>query len=440
VVHQVRPGEREPTGAETLYSEPVAFFVPFTFPLEAIEAADATRLLDGEPDDWGDVGGPPGAVEEAKDPAGVSHGELAVVPWDGPVLGAKPLQVDGLLPHGEGYEPADRWVAIGVPADLAQELSPAEPEPDYVTLAAVGDMMFARTVADGIATDGPDYAFDEAERLLEADITFGNLECVLSDRGTPADKGYTFAGDPSVAEALADAGFDVLSVANNHSMDYGPDAFLDTLDHLEDAGVAYAGGGEDDTAARQPAIVEAGGLRIAFLAYGAFFEEPSFPIAMQEAAPGQPGIAWGDLDEVTEDVAAASEAADVVVVSMHSGYEYTPELWQTQIALARTAVDAGAALVLGSGPHVLQGIEYYNDGVIAYSLGNFVFDFDEQDRAVPGMPSALSGVLVAALDEDGVRGIEFRPAFIAETRPAPAGEEADRVYDWFYPLVDALGG
>jgi poly-gamma-glutamate synthesis protein (capsule biosynthesis protein) len=221
-------------------------------------------------------------------------------------------------------------------------------------------------------------------------------------------------------------------------MDYGPDAFMDTLDHLEDAGVAYVGGGRDDAAAREPAIVEVEDLAVAFLAYGAYFEEASFPISLQEAAPGQPGIAWGDLDEVAEDVAAAKDRADLVVVSMHSGYEYTPELWQTQVDLAHTAIDSGAALVIGHGPHVLQGIEYYGDGVIAYSLGNFVFDFDHQDEAVPGKPSALSGVLVAALDEDGVRGLEFRPAFIEENRPEPAGTAAGAVYEWFYPLVDAL--
>jgi poly-gamma-glutamate capsule biosynthesis protein CapA/YwtB (metallophosphatase superfamily) len=439
VVLDVPPGAESSSNAAAIYAQPVALYVPFTFRLEGVDLQGALGLLDGSVTEWAAVGGPATPVESTPTADHLSTGQVAALSWDGPHLRAKTLAVDGLLPTDAGYPLADRWVILDAPKELAAALTIPAAGPDYITVAAVGDMMFARTVGEGVAANGPGYPFGLLHGLLNADITFGNLECVLSDRGTPADKGFTFEGDPAVAGALAKAGFDVVSVANNHSMDYGPDAFLDTLANLDTAGIERAGGGQDSTAAHTPAILEAHGLRIAFLAYGAFVEEASFPIALQKATDTSPGIAWIDPGVVAKDVAAARRVADIVVVSMHSGLEYTSGLWQTQIDVAHEAIDAGAALVLGSGPHVLQGIEYYGDGVIAYSLGNFIFDFDDQDRAVPGMPSAHSGVLVASLDAKGVRGLEFRPAVIAENRPEPAPpDEAPAVYDWFYPLVDAL--
>jgi poly-gamma-glutamate synthesis protein (capsule biosynthesis protein) len=159
------------------------------------------------------------------------------------------------------------------------------------------------------------------------------------------------------------------------------------------------------------------------------------------AGPGRPGVYWCDPEQVAADVRAAREGADLVVLSMHAGFEYTESPNELQRAVAHAAIDAGAALVLGGHPHVLQGVEYYGDGVIIYSLGNFIFDVDAADRAQPGLPSLLSVVFLVTLDREGVRGIEFVPVVHdqAENRPVPAeGGDAYRVLDRLYRLTDAL--
>src|SRR5262249_21692918 len=160
-----------------------------------------------------------------------------------------------------------------------------------------------------------------------------------------------------------------------------------------------------------------------------------------EAGPSSPGVAWGDPEAVRRDVAAARAQADIVIVAMHSGNEYTAPPNPTQRDLAYAAIDAGAALVLGAHPHVLQGIELYRGAPIVYSLGNFVFDLDDDDRRAPGLPSVLTGVLRVRIGRDGVHGLELRPAQIdqRELRPVPVtGAAARAVYDRIYPLTDAL--
>lgn len=436
LVAPIEPGAALPEDADVILSQPEALLVPFTFPVEDVSKADAEGLASGDVATWTDVGGPSLEVVDETDPSAVEPGDVLVEPWDGPLRGLKPLKVGGVMPGADEYALAERWVAVGAPEGALDSL-PAPETRNYVTIAAVGDMMFARTVGDSIAASGPDYPFEEVAGLLDADVTFGNLECVLSDNGEPAPKGFTFSADPDVAEGLVDAGFDVVSQANNHSLDYGRKALEETLQTLDQAGLKAVGAGDDAEEAHKPVIVKARGLKIAFLAYGAFYEEPSFPRSEQEAGENTAGIAWGDPDTITADVQAAASEADVVIVSLHSGIEYTSELSDAQVTAAHTAIDAGADAVLGSGPHVLQGMEYYDGGFIAWSLGNFIFDFDEQDRAVPGMPSQLSGVLTLAVDGDGVRGVTFEPLVIDENRPRPAGDDAQRVYDWFYPLVDA---
>jgi poly-gamma-glutamate synthesis protein (capsule biosynthesis protein) len=144
---------------------------------------------------------------------------------------------------------------------------------------------------------------------------------------------------------------------------------------------------------------------VAFLAYVDAPAEGSFRRETWEAGPGQPGVAWLDLEEMTADIRAAREAADAVVVLLHFGREFYPEPTETQRAQARAAVDAGAALVLGSHPHVLQEVERYGAGLIAFSLGNFVFDgFDP--------PSNTSAILRVELSAAGAGEYELLPVEI----------------------------
>lgn len=261
--------------------------------------------------------------------------------------------------------------SIIVPAP-GEVTSPAaiEPGPAALQLAAVGDIMLGGSAVPELRREGYDYPFLLVQPILrQADVVFGNLEGPLTDAGQAApDKRYVFRSPPAkVAPALAAAGFTVVSLANNHTMDYGVEGLKQTMAALDEAGIQHTGAGMNLQEARRPAFVKSGDYTLGFLAYSLTFPESFW-------AQGQrPGTAFGHASHVRADVAAARDQADVVVVSFHWGREATTELRDYQSKLAHAAIDSGASVVLGHHPHILQGIEYYKHGIIFYSLGNFVF-------------------------------------------------------------------
>jgi poly-gamma-glutamate synthesis protein (capsule biosynthesis protein) len=268
-----------------------------------------------------------------------------------------------------------------------------------------------------------------ADALRRADVAFANLDSPITQGGVPANKDYVFRAPALAVGGLREAGIDVVSLANNHALDYGLDGLFETLALLGAGGIVHTGAGADVSAARQPALVTAKGLRLAFLAYVNTPDESvsGFSVAATAATPDGAGVAWATPEAVAEDVAEAVRQADAVVVSLHTGFEYREEANDLQVRLAHAAIDAGADLVLGHHPHVLQGIEEYGAGLIAYSLGNFVFDFDAADYAQPGLPSSLSLVLRVHLGPEGVLGYDFLPVVTGEADGRPrlvAGEEA----------------
>lgn len=224
-------------------------------------------------------------------------------------------------------------------------------------------------------TNGYDYPFLLlGNNLTTPDITFGNLECPLSDRGSKLlNKSVCFRGDPEAAYYLKKYGFDVMSVANNHSLDYNEAAFLDTLDNLRQAGIQPVGGGEDITAARQPVIFDINGIKIGFLAYTNFADTYYYPRSFK-ATDTRCGVAPLDEDMMYEDVSTLSRMVDIVVVSLHWGTEYDSTPSSKQRRIAHNLIDRGADVIIGHHPHCIQGLEKYNNGLIAYSLGNFIFD------------------------------------------------------------------
>ncbi len=296
------------------------------------------------------------------------------------------------------------------------------PPGGVVRIAAVGDVMLARAVGEAIAIQGAAAVFAAvAAPLTAADIAFANLEVALTERGTAAHKDFTFRAPVSSADALARAGFDVVSVSNNHSLDYGPDGLADTLAALQARGIVATGAGSTLADALRPATFTAQGLRIAVLAFASFDNDSvtGFRARSFAATPTTAGIAWAEPDAVRDAVARAKTAHDVVIVSMHWGHEYQDEISPEQRDLAYAAVDAGATLVLGSGPHVFQGWEARNGTLIVYSLGNFVFDLDQYDRVFPDLPSTLSMVFQAELTKNGVRSAGFVPVVTDEVTGFP---------------------
>lgn len=244
------------------------------------------------------------------------------------------------------------------------------PMPQSVSLLFVGDIMLSRSVgALMLEQDDWFWPFRQiASVTAEADLAFANLETTVSNRGTASGCGFCFRADPRSLQGLAVAGFDVVSVANNHIWDYGADAFVDTLMHVRAMHIDPVGGGSNLAEARAPVIREVRGTRIAYLAY-----TDLLPLSAG-ATLHTPGVNRYDPVRMQEDIAAARQLADVVIVSFHTGDEYHLAHNAKQERIYHAAIDAGADLVVGHHPHVVQEVEHYRGGWIAYSLGNFIFD------------------------------------------------------------------
>ena len=254
-----------------------------------------------------------------------------------------------------------------------------------IIIILVGDIMLNRGVKYKIEKEGnSNFKFPFLKilsELNEADILFGNLEGPISERGKKVGSIYSFRNDPKVIEGLTFAGFDVLSLANNHAFDYGREAFEDTLKRLKEAGIEYLGAGFNEKEAYSPIIKEVNGTKIAFLAY------TNLGSPYWKATGISSGIAridWENLEEIKKDIENVKSQVDILIVSLHSGEEYQKTPTQFQIEFSRMAVEAGADLVVGHHPHVVQPIEKYKEGYIAYSLGNFVFDQSFSEETMRG--------------------------------------------------------
>ncbi len=270
--------------------------------------------------------------------------------------------------------------------------APSDASGGPVTLLLGGDLLLDLAVGRTLAAEGAARTFagwlDLRDRWGPA-LGFANLESPVSDVGEAlSGKRYTFRAEPPAAPALREGGFEVVSLANNHALDFGTAALLDTLARLSAAGVTAVGAGADVGEAYAPRIVRAGGADLAFLAFTDTFAVPVAHREMWGAGADRPGTALlTERARVLEAVAAArGSGADIVVVSVHWGYEYVRRPAPAERALARDIIDAGADLVVGHHPHVTQGLEIYRGRLILYSLGNLLFDSEKSpDRAVAAL-------------------------------------------------------
>ena len=268
-------------------------------------------------------------------------------------------------------------ISIAAPLQgLPYEASKAE----GIILAAAGDVMLDRGVATAMLKHGESWPFSAVSDILKAaDIAFVNLETSVSDRGRRMPgKGIWFRTKPERLGLLKSAGIDIVSVANNHIMDYDEISLLDTMSHLDDTGIAYVGAGTDLTSARMGKVITSGGVKVGFLAYSDFHDIfwSFFYTRAFAAGENRPGMAPALIWMMQEDISRMKRAADFVVVSVHWGQEYMRMPEKAQIDRAHAAIEAGADIVLGHHPHVLQPFEAYKGGLIFYSFGNFVFDQD----------------------------------------------------------------
>ena len=273
-------------------------------------------------------------------------------------------------------------------------------EPDYVTLTFAGDIMLDRGVRNSVNKNfGGDYSalFEKLKILKKSDIVFANLEGTASDKGKDIGNLYSFRMDPEIIPALRGAGISIVSVANNHVGDWGREAYIDTLARLRENEIAYTGGGSL-LEAENPTIIEKNGMKIGYLGFSDV--GPSW----MEVTEDNMGLLLASNPDFDKIIQNASKKVDYLVVSFHFGEEYKTKHNARQETLAHRAIDAGAKLVIGHRPHVVQDAEVYSPksctqsscaGFIAYSLGNFIFD---QKFSVPTMEGML---LEITLNKDG---------------------------------------
>ena len=346
---------------------------------------------------------PGGAVTPLDaDPAG----QVASVSYRDPMSGVRRCVLAGaaLLLAGCGADsPAPRADRPASPSRTPAERSspaPAAPaptlheQPPTTRLLVVGDIMLGRGVAVPGAPVSPLRFM--ADRIGSADLAVGNLESTLSDAGPPQQPGDdSFAAPPGTLPGLERLGFDAMSLANNHLGDFGVPVMLDTVDRIRASRIVPFGAGAGLAAASRPAVLEHDGVRFGFLGFNAIGETP-------RAAPGSPGalsvrmpprtgpLQQPDLDHVTGIVERLDRRVDVVVVLPHWGDQYVHAPEPVQSLVGRALVRAGADLVVGGHPHVVQGLEPVGEAVVAHSLGNFVFDMDFLDDTLEGVTLAAT--------------------------------------------------
>lgn len=306
-----------------------------------------------------------------------------------------------------------------VPARQEEQVQEPETQQD-VTVVFSGDILLSSYVLNNYEKSGINGILSEElqSEMQNADITMVNEEFPFSNRGTQAqDKQFTFRVDPGYVKILQEMGIDVVTVANNHALDYGTDALSDTFQTLDNAGIAYVGAGDNLERASQPYVIKAGGKTFGFLAASRVIPEVSWNIDNRQ--PGM--LCTYDSAELCNAIQKAKETCDYVVVYVHWGIERenTPQDYQRQ--LGKAYIDAGADMVIGAHPHVLQGIEYYNGKPIVYSLGNYIFNQEinstvllkttitpENETTLQLIPAYASGAKTQKMQgEDGAQLYQF---------------------------------
>jgi len=319
-----------------------------------------------------------------------------------------------------------------------------------VRIKAVGDIMLGRLVGKKILLTNPDFPFCLiSNELTEADITIGNLETPVCDNSYKSyKKEFSFKASTNVIHGLKNAGFNILNLANNHIMDYGEKALAETITNLNDKEILTVGAGENLVEATKALIININDVCIGFL---------SFTYAWP-AKKNKPGCAPIDKKLISKLVHSVSDKTDVVIVSIHTGLEYVNIPSRENIALFRSIVDMGADLVLGHHPHTIQGIEKYKNGLIAYSLGNFIFDtpdykirelsytktavnyYSKKPLKINDKCSLIGMILDCTFDKNGVKSFNIIPTQINDQFQAEkmSAQESKKVIEHINSISEKL--
>lgn len=278
-------------------------------------------------------------------------------------------------------------------------------EEEPIKIIFVGDIMLSRSVGREMEKrDDYLYPFRSvAEEIQKADLAFGNLEGPISARGNNQGSIYSFRADPKTVDGLTFAGFDVMSLANNHIWDWGRLALEDTFTILREKGIDAVGAGRNEAEANAPVIREVNGTKIAFLAYTNLY------LKSLQARSSSTGISNSEKENIIAQIRKLNNEVDVIIVSFHWGDEYQTMVNPAQRELAQAFVGAGADLVVGHHPHVIQEVEKYGEGWIAYSLGNFVFDQSFSQETMKGL------AVIATIKDKRIVDLEEKQVMISNT-------------------------
>lgn len=341
-----------------------------------------------------------------------------------PELVAEPDGETGEKDASEGKESEN-----DLSGESHQEVDASEENPDLesgtseqerVVISFGGDTLFSGKVENKLKQAGYDYPYKHVKDLfLQDDLTVLNLETPVTEGGTPEEeKTFAFKSSPKALPEMVRAGVEAVNLANNHILDQGVEGLLDTLEHLSEAGVLHVGAGKNSKEAFAPVYVERNGIRIALCGF-------SRVIPRKEWAAGKgPGVAATyDSTQAVKTIEEARDQADLVLVVVHWGKERTVELEKHQTELAHAYIDAGADLVIGGHPHVLQGLESYKGKWIAYSTGNFIFTKSKDPNTWE------TAVFQASCSKAGDCELKLVPYRTEVGQPVPMNE-AERTQLW----------
>jgi len=305
-----------------------------------------------------------------------------------------------------------------------------------VTLTAVGDVMLGSGVEALIKQCGAEYPFQHVATILKnSDITFANLESPLTNEHNKAVWDYTKILDkpieidgkvfssvyckatPDAVKGLTYAGFDIVSIANNHIMDYGATGLFDTIKALSECNIKFVGAGKNINDARKPVILHVKDVKVGFLAYSDVYI----------ASKKRPGVA--PIKYIENDVEKLKDDVDIIIISIHSGMDIVDYPLPNEIQMMHSIIDSGADLILRHHPHVVQGIEHYKKGVIVYSLGNFVFDYTIDPLWKDLTKARESMIFRCELSKDGIVEAEIVPVVINNhfQPEIPSGDDKNRI-------------
>lgn len=307
--------------------------------------------------------------------------------------------------------------AVSLTRSLPRAVSDAPPEAASNRLLFGGDVMLSRHVGH-LARARHDPALPLrglAAVLASADLAFVNLESPFSDKGKTVEAGMIFKSEPEMIGALELAGIDIVSTANNHARDCGGYGVEYTLDWLKRHDIAAVGTALTAEEAHAGTVLTRNGIRFGFLAYTYDQSNGNHPDIDDR-------VAVMDISKMRADVASLRERADVAIVSMHAGTEYSALPNAQQKSFARAAIDAGARIVVGHHPHVTQPWEHYREGVVFYSLGNLVFDQVQRTETQRGLLAEVvfSGPVLARAGVIPVQIVDTAPR-VPVPPPSPAG-------------------